>query len=119
MNKGGEQRVEETEGGEADADAVDDKSADEILQDGATATAGGVEGVDELGEIAANKDNVGAFSGHVGARAHGDPDGGLHQGGSIVDTVANHGDFVAFLGELLHVLQFIFGKKFGGDLVDG
>jgi hypothetical protein len=31
VNKRGEQRVEEAEGGEADADAVDDKRADEIL----------------------------------------------------------------------------------------
>jgi hypothetical protein len=78
-----------------------------------------VEGVDELGEIAANEDNVGAFAGNIGARAHGDADGGLHQCGRIVDTVANHGHFVALFRELLHVLQFIFGEKFGGDFVDG
>jgi len=119
VNERGEQRVEEPEGSEADADAVDDKRADEILQDGATAATGGVEGVDELGEIAADEDNVGAFAGHVGARAHGDADGGLHQGRSIVDPVADHGGFVAFLAELLHVLRFIFGEKFGGDFVDG
>lgn len=58
VNEGGEQRVKEAEGGEADADAVDDKRADEVLQDGATAATGGVEGVDEVVEITADEDDV-------------------------------------------------------------
>lgn len=59
-------------------------------------------------EVVIKKDDIAGLLGHVAAiLAHGDPDGGLLEGGRVVDSVAGHGSDIARLGEL----QMDMGKR--------
>ena len=48
-------------------------------------------------EVAGHQDHIPRLDGDVGARADGDSDVGLRQGGSIVDAVADESDSLSFL----------------------
>src|SRR5262249_29886401 len=60
----------------------------------------------------------GTLTGDVCPRAHRDAHIRLHQGGSVVDTIADHGGHPAALDQALDPRLLSFGQQFGGQLVD-
>jgi hypothetical protein len=74
-------------GGEPDADGIDDQDAVKVLEDDGTAAPGDADGFHELLKIVAIK-TTSALS-----RATSVPlsDGRIHESGSVVDLIADHG----------------------------
>ena len=56
----------------------------------AAGAAGGADGADQVVEVGAYQDHVGAFAGDVGARSHRDADIGPGEGRCVVDAVPDH-----------------------------
>ncbi len=59
-----------------------------------------------------------ALAGDVSSRSHGDSNIGLHQGGSVVDSVTDHGDIAPFAAQLGHPLCFLLRQQSSHRFVD-
>ena len=90
-----ESRIEEACGqGNAD-DVVEERPEQvffDVLDDGFTEA----DGADGVEKVAAHEDCVSAFDGDVCAGTDGHAQVGFGKGRSVVDAVADHGDFMAF-----------------------
>ena len=106
---GGSDADEPDEGGR-DQEGDHAEAEEQVLADDPAGLAAETDDDRELGEVVAHERDVGGLEGDVGAGGtHGDADGGVGQGGGVVDAVADHGD-LALLG----------AEPFdGGDLVLG
>ena len=91
MNERSQQWIEKSSRCQPNADGIDDQGAVKVLEDDGSAAPGDADRLHELLKIVANQDHVGAFAGDVGSASHGHADRGIHQRGSVVDAVAEHG----------------------------
>ena len=69
-------------------------------------------------KVPAKQRDSGAFHRNVGSAAHGNPNLSLCQRGSIVHTIAGHGDNVAHRLQLLDDLSFLLRKNFGPNFIE-
>jgi len=105
--------------GEAEQDGDGAEGNDEVLaDDGAGLAAESISG-EEVFEAIVHEDDVGLLEGGIGsAGAHGDAHVGGGEAWGIVDSVADHGDGLAGLHQVLDGADFIFGAEFGADVIE-
>src|SRR5439155_4196010 len=84
----------EDSGGNGYSDDVVDKRPEEILPHRAHRAARERDAVGDRGEIGSHEGDVARVDRDVGPGAEGEADVSLREGGSVVDTVADHGDDV-------------------------
>src|SRR5437016_3420646 len=60
----------------------------------------------------------GASDGHVSARAHRDSNLRLSESGSIVNSIASHGDKMTFALKTFHDVGFVLRQNFSHNFVD-
>ena len=118
MDERCEERIQETEGGQGNAEAVDRDRSREVEQDDATTATRDGEGISESQEVAADEHDVSALSRDVGARAHGDPYVRLYQRRRVVDPVADHRDSPSGGPERLDPIDLGLRQEFGPYRVD-
>ena len=118
MNEGGQQRIEITGCGQADADGIDNQRTVEILQDNSAAAPGHANGFNELHEVVADQDNIGAFTGDICSGTHGDANGGFTQSGCVVNAVTEHGHHPPFPHLFRDVTGLLLWKKFGVNIAN-
>src|SRR5690348_11004820 len=107
MNKSRQERIEEPEGRHSHPYAVHHQCADKVLHDDATATASNPQSFDQLRKITSNQDHIRALPSYISSRSHGDTDIGLHEGWSVIDSVADHRDVTTLATQLSHPLCFL------------
>ena len=76
------------------------------------------DGVGDGAQVVAEQDHVGGDDGHVGARAQGQAELGGGQGGSVVDTVPDHGSRTASGLQIRDHPGLGHGQRLAEDLVD-
>ena len=91
MDEGCQQRIEIAKGCHADANRIHQQGSDKILPDDAAGLARDADGFGELEQVIADEYNLCTFFGNIGARAHGNADGGCTEGRCVIDPVAHHG----------------------------
>ena len=91
MNERRQQRIEKPNCCQPNADSINNQRAIKVLEYDGAATPGDADGFHELLKVVANQNHVGAFAGDVRSASHGHADGGVHERGSVVDAVAEHG----------------------------
>src|ERR1051326_3420500 len=100
VNQGRDDWGEVTEEGQDDARGVHGNGAPEVEHDHTVAASANGQRLKNAREVAGHEGYAGGFQRGVCALAHGDADGGLGQGGGIVDAVADHGDLAALREQL-------------------
>src|ERR1700674_2299701 len=117
MNESGKQRVEHAERCQSYADTVHQQSAGKVSHDDATASPGYLKRLDKLEQVIAKQNNIGALTRHVGSRSHRDSYISLHEGGRIVNAVANHGYLVTLIHQRFDLLHLLLWQKIAFDRV--
>ena len=82
------------------------------------AVSGDADGFDELHQIVTDQHDIGAFTGNIGSRTHGDANCRFAECGSVVDAVSEHGHRVSFLDLLRDEGGLLFRQEFGISLSD-
>lgn len=91
----------------------------EVLSDDRPRPLAESKGGEEVLEPIVHQDDIGLFEGGIGtAGAHGDADVSGGESGCIIDSVADHGDPTAGLGEGDDSRDFFVGFEFGSDFVE-
>lgn len=116
--RGGEHGQQAAQHGHGDQHDVVDESPEQILVDGAQGGLAERDGGGHGGQVAADEGDVAGFDGDIAARADGEADIGLGQGGRVIDAVADHGHARAFRLQLLDGGGFIGRQDLGHDALD-
>ncbi len=92
MNKSGQKRIEKTERRHSHSHAVHYQRAHKVLHNDAAAASSNPQSFDQFRQIASNQDHIRALPSYISSRSHGDTDISLHEGWSVIDSVADHCD---------------------------
>ena len=103
---------------ERDADDVVEERPEEVLLDVAHDTARQADRTDRVEEVAPHEDGVRTLDGDIRARADGDAEIRLHEGGRIIHTVTDHGNTVSIGLQPLDVLLLILWQDASNNLRD-
>ena len=107
----------EAAGGNWNPDDVVDEGPEKILFDVADGGLAEFDGPGNVEQVVFHEHDVGRFHGHIGAGANGDADIGAGKGRCVVDAVANHGDFLAFVLQTADFALLILWQYFRDDAV--
>ena len=70
-------------------------------------------------DLVVHQNDVGLFEGGVGAaRAHADGDVGGDEARRVVDSVADHRDFLPGGAPIVNALELCLRRHFGADVID-
>lgn len=112
-------RWEEDTTGEGKSNDVVEEGPDEVPVDSLDGCVGEIEEGDDVDEGVADKNGVGRFNRNFRSGAEGDADVGLGKGGTVVDTISDERDVVAFILELLDDGGLVLGKLLSKDVLFG
>jgi hypothetical protein len=118
VDEGCEEGIEDIDGRQDDADAVDEKRPCEVLPDDGPTPPSNSHCLHQLQEIIAQQDDVCGLARNFSSRAHPDADAGLGQGRCVVDTVSDHRDNATGRLEALNFRVLLLWHQFGKNALE-